>query len=135
MFLPPHQRIVLLVTVIGLAAISSLNNVLSQLGTLTARDQAVRIGSVGAGGMLPNVSTPQQQVFGTDKAAFEEVVSVRGTIPDTEAGLGLRINLGSCAACRAHPALEAGDRTPLLDEVIGNERREFRLVHHPFASQ
>ena len=134
MFLPPHQRVVLLVTVIGLAGMSSANNVLSQLGTLTARDQAVRMGSASAGLVVSNASTPQQ-VLGMGKEASEEVVLVRGTIPALEAGLSLRFNLENCGGCHAHPAIEAGDRTPLLDEVIGNERREFRLVHDPFARQ
>jgi hypothetical protein len=52
-----RRGLMLLITVIGLVAISSANDVLSQLGTFTARDPGVRVGGAGAGGMLPNLST------------------------------------------------------------------------------
>jgi CxxC motif-containing protein (DUF1111 family) len=100
-----RRGLMLLITVIGLVAISSANDVLSQLGTFTARDPGMREGGAGAGGMLPNLSTLEQRVFGLGKEAFEEVASVQGTIPDTEAGLGPRFNLDSCAGCHAHPAI------------------------------
>lgn len=116
MSLPSHQRVVLLVTVIGFAAMASANNVLSQLGAFTARDPGVRTGGAGAGGMLPNLSTLQQQVFGMGKEAFEEVASVQGTIPDTEAGLGPRFNLDSCAGCHADPA--SGGSSPALNPQV-----------------
>lgn len=116
MSLPPHQRVVLIVTAIGLAAMASTNNVLSQLGAFTARDPGVRSGGPGAGGMLPNLSTLEQQVFGIGKDAFEEVASVQGTIPDTEAGLGPRFNLDSCAGCHAQPAT-GGSSPPVNPQV------------------
>jgi CxxC motif-containing protein (DUF1111 family) len=116
MSLPPHQRIVLLVTLIGLAGMSSANNVLSQLGTFTAKDPGVRTGGAGAGGMLPNLSNLEQQVFGIGKEAFEEVASVQGTLPDTEAGLGPRFNLDSCAGCHAQPA--TGGSSPALNPQV-----------------
>jgi hypothetical protein len=106
--LPSHHRVVLLVTVIGLAAISGANEVLSQLGAFTARDPGVRTGGAGAGGMLPNLSTLEQRVFGVGKEAFEEIASVQGTLPNTEAGLGPRFNLDSCAGCHAQPATGGG---------------------------
>jgi CxxC motif-containing protein (DUF1111 family) len=108
MSLPSHHRVVLLVTVIGLAAISGANEVLSQLGAFTARDPGVRTGGAGAGGMLPNLSTLEQRVFGVGKEAFEEIASVQGTLPNTEAGLGPRFNLDSCAGCHAQPATGGG---------------------------
>ncbi|HKR80260.1 MAG TPA: di-heme oxidoredictase family protein [Nitrospira sp.] len=113
MSLPSHQRVVLIVTVISLAAMASANNVLSQLGAFTAQDPGVRMGGAGAGGMLPNLSNLEQQVFGIGKEAFEEVASVQGTIPDTEAGLGPRFNLDSCAGCHAHPAI--GGSSPSIN--------------------
>src|SRR5690242_18131506 len=66
--------------------------------------------------MLPNLSTLQQQVFGMGKEAFEEVASVQGTIPDTEAGLGPRFNLDSCAGCHADPA--SGGSSPALNPQV-----------------
>src|SRR5262245_19578812 len=96
-----RPRVLLLVTVIGLLSISIATEVLPQLGSFTARDPGARGGGPGAGGMLPNLSTLEQRVFGVGKEAFEEVTSVQGTIPDTEAGLGPRFNLDSCAGCHA----------------------------------
>lgn len=116
MSLPPHQRVVLIVTVIGLAAMASANNVLSQLGAFTARDSGVRTGGAAAGGMLSNLSTLEQQVFGIRKEAFEEVASVQGTVPDTEAGLGPRFNLDSCDGGHAQPA--TGGSSPALNPQV-----------------
>ena len=87
MSLPSHQRVVLLVTVIGLAAMASANNVLSQLGTFTARDPAVPTGGAGAGDMLPNLSSLEQQVFGLGKEAFEEDKSSLAGLRDKDANL------------------------------------------------
>jgi CxxC motif-containing protein (DUF1111 family) len=111
-----RPRVVLVVTVCGLVAMSTANDVLSQLGAFTARDPGVRTGGAGAGGMLPNLSTVEQQVFGIGKEAFEEIASVQGTIPDTETGLGPRFNLDSCAGCHANPAT-GGSSPPLNPQV------------------
>jgi CxxC motif-containing protein (DUF1111 family) len=105
-----------LVTAIGFLAMSSANDVLSQLGRFTARDPGVRTGGPGAGAMLPNLSPLEQRVFGVGKEAFEEVASVQGTIPDTEAGLGPRFNLDSCAGCHAHPAV--GGSSPAVNPQV-----------------
>ena len=109
-------RTVLLVTAMGLVAMSSANDGLSQLGTFTARDPGVRTGGAAAGGMLPNLSTLEQRIFGSGQEAFGEVASVQGTIPDTEAGLGPRFNLDSCAGCHAHPAI--GGSSPALNPQV-----------------
>jgi CxxC motif-containing protein (DUF1111 family) len=111
-----RSRVILLVTAVGLATISSPKDGLSQLGTFTARDPGVRAGGAGAGGMLPSASTLEQRVFGIGKEAFEEVASVQGTIPDTEAGLGPGFNLDSCAGCHAHPAI--GGSSPALNPQV-----------------
>ena len=116
MSLPSHQRVVLLVTVLGLAAISGANEVLSQLGAFTARDPGVRTGGAGAGSMLPNLSTQEQRIFGVGKEAFVEIASVQGTLPDTELGLGPRFNLDSCAGCHAQPAI--GGSSPVINPQV-----------------
>jgi CxxC motif-containing protein (DUF1111 family) len=66
--------------------------------------------------MLPNLSTLEQRVFGIGKEAFEEVASVQGTLPDTEAGLGPRFNLDSCAGCHAQPAI--GGSSPAINPQV-----------------
>jgi CxxC motif-containing protein (DUF1111 family) len=111
---PP--RTMMLVAAVALIAIATANDVRSQLGQFTARDPGVRTGGANAGGMLPNLSTLEQRIFGIGKEAFEEVASVQGTIADTEAGLGPRFNLDSCAGCHAHPAI--GGSSPALNPQV-----------------
>src|SRR6476469_6238577 len=88
-----------------IVAVTFAMNVQSQIAKFTASDPGVRPGSNGAGGMLPGLTSIEQRVFGSGKEAFQEVASVQGTIPDTEAGLGPRFNLDSCAGCHASPAI------------------------------
>ncbi|HEY7128313.1 MAG TPA: di-heme oxidoredictase family protein, partial [Nitrospira sp.] len=111
-----RPRVLLFITAISLLSISSATEVLSQLGKFTARDPGVRGGGAGAGGMLPNLSTLEQQIFGAAKEVFQDVASVQGTIPNTEAGLGPRFNLDSCAGCHASPAI--GGSSPALNPQI-----------------
>ena len=111
-----RPRFLLFITAIGLFTMSSANEVLSQLASFTARDPGVRGGGAGAGGMLPNLSTLQQRVFGIAKEVFQEVASVQGTIPDTEAGLGPRFNLDNCAGCHATPAI--GGSSPGINPQV-----------------
>lgn len=111
-----RPRGMLLITAIGFIAAFSSNEVLSQLASFTASDPGIRGGGAGAGGMLPNLSTLQQRVFGVGKEAFEEVASVQGTIPNTEVGLGPRFNLDSCAGCHAHP--DVGGSSPAMNPQV-----------------
>src|SRR2546425_7794097 len=78
-----------------------------------ARDPGVRTGPAGAGDKLFGLTDLEQQLFGVGLEAFEEVQSVQGTIPQTEAGLGPRFNLDSCAGCHAQPAI--GGTSPAVD--------------------
>jgi CxxC motif-containing protein (DUF1111 family) len=48
--------------------------------------------------------------------AFEEVDSVNGSVAGTEAGLGPRFNLDSCAGCHAQPAI--GGSSPAVNPQI-----------------
>src|SRR2546425_9638074 len=82
-----------------------------------ARDPGVRTGLPGAGGMLSSLTDLEQQLFTVGLEAFEEVQSVQGTIPQTEAGLGPRFNLDSCAGCHSQPAI--GGASPPLDPPTG----------------
>src|SRR5262245_4936281 len=67
-------------------------------------DPGPRGGDPGAGGPLPGLGNKEATSFNLGLDAFEEVVSVTGTIPGTEAGLGPRFNLNSCKGCHIHPA-------------------------------
>ncbi len=93
-------------------------DVLSQIGRFAAQDPGVRAESTGAGGMLPGigVGSLEQRVFAVGKEAFEEVASIQGTLSDTEAGLGPRFNLDSCAGCHAHPAV--GGTSPFVNPQV-----------------
>jgi CxxC motif-containing protein (DUF1111 family) len=98
-----------------------VDDVMSQLARFTARDPGVRTGGAGAGGTLPNLSLLEQRIFGVGREAFEEVASVQGTIQDTEAGLGPRFNLDSCAGCHAHPAV--GGTSPAVNPQVGMAKK------------
>ena len=92
--------------------------VLSQIGRFAAQDPGVRKGPAGAGGVLQGIASGslEQRVFAVGQEAFEEVGSVQGTIEDTEAGLGPRFNLDSCAGCHAHPAI--GGSSPFVNPQV-----------------
>ena len=103
-------------SLVFVAAVTFAINVQSQIAKFTASDPGVRAGSNGAGGMLPGLSSLEQRVFGTGKEAFQEVASVQGAIPDTEAGLGPRFNLDSCAGCHAFP--DIGGSSPAINPQL-----------------
>jgi CxxC motif-containing protein (DUF1111 family) len=72
--------------------------------------------------MLSGLTAFQQQVFENGREDFEEVQSVRGTIPDTELGLGPRYNLDSCAGCHSHP--DIGGTSPAINPQIEVAKKE-----------
>jgi CxxC motif-containing protein (DUF1111 family) len=82
----------------------------------TARDPGVRTSPTGAGGKLPGLTALEQELFTAAREIFQEVASVQGTIPDTEAGLGPRFNLDSCAGCHLHP--DIGGTSPMVNPQI-----------------
>ena len=90
-----------------IVAVTFAMNVQSQIAKFTASDPGVRPGSNGAGGMLPGLTSVEQQAFAIGRVAFQEVGSVQGTLPDTEKGLGPRFNLDSCAGCHGRGFLSA----------------------------
>jgi CxxC motif-containing protein (DUF1111 family) len=98
------------------------DEVFSQIARFAARDPGVRTGSNGTGGILPGLSPLDQRVFAVGKEAFQEVASVQGTFPDTEAGLGPRFNLDSCAGCHTHP--DIGGTSPAINPQVEVAKKE-----------
>lgn len=113
-----------LLTVAGLVVIgaSSASDSWSQFGRFVARDPGVRPGSASAGAMLSGLTTTEQQAFAVGREAFLEVASVQGTIPDTEAGLGPRFNLDSCAGCHIQP--QVGGSSPPVNPQVEMAKKE-----------
>ena len=72
--------------------------------------------SPGAGSPLAGLTVKEGKFFDEGKDAFEEVQSVQGTIADTEAGLGPRFNLDSCAGCHSQPAI--GGTSPSVNPQV-----------------
>ena len=109
--------------------------VFSEFSRFAARDPGVRSGPASAGVMLPGLTPTQKEAFGIGREAFLEVASVQGTIPDTEAGLGPRFNLDSCAGCHVHP--DIGGTSPALNPQVEMAKKEgakpdlngIRMVH------
>src|SRR5712692_8676350 len=86
-----------------------------------ARDPGVRGGSPGAGGPI-ELSASEQAFFEAGQDEFLEVQSVRGTIEDTEPGLGPRFNLDSCAGCHAQP--DVGGTSPFKNPQVDVANKE-----------
>jgi len=113
--------------VLSVAAIATIGaffsgEVWSQVARIAARDPGVRPTAASDGAMLPGLSYMEKQVFGVGLEAFKEVASVQGGIPDTEAGLGPRFNLDSCAGCHAHPAI--GGTSPVVNPQVEVAKKE-----------
>ena len=81
-----------------------------------ARDPGVRTDVPAAGGPLPGLGSIEQAFFEAGLNAFLEAQSVQGTVPNTEAGLGPRFNLDSCAGCHAQPA--TGGSSPAVNPQV-----------------
>ncbi len=86
-------------------------------------DPGVRDGGPAAGGPLASVAANSPvtilNFFNDGKARFQEVDSVRGTLPGEEGvGLGPRYNSRSCASCHAQPAV--GGTAPATNPQIGD---------------
>jgi len=100
--------LLLLVALLGLGSALGADGV--------ARDPGVRGAPAGAGDPLPGLSQAERDFFDAGRDAFREVSSVQGTLPETEAGLGPRFNLDSCAGCHLQPAV-GGSSPPLNPQV------------------
>src|SRR2546421_11556657 len=82
----------------------------------TAKDPGVRGGPAAAGTAIGGLTSAQQSFFNAGLDAFQEIDSVRGSIPGTGSGLGPTFNLDSCAGCHAQPAV--GGSSPLVNPQI-----------------
>jgi CxxC motif-containing protein (DUF1111 family) len=97
-----------------------------------ATDPGVRGGPLGAGGPLPGVGRRDLEFFLAGQGAFQEVDSVRGTVPDTGLGLGPRFNLDNCAGCHSQPV--PGGSSPLVNPQFAVAAKEgARNVVPPFV--
>jgi CxxC motif-containing protein (DUF1111 family) len=114
--------IVLSVAVFGVIGASFSDDVWSQMARLTARDPGVRPGSVPTDLKLPGLTPSEQRAFDVGLEAFQEVASVRGVIPGTEAGLGPRFNLDSCGGCHTQPAV--GGSSPAINPQVEVAKKE-----------
>ena len=110
------------VAMLTVIAGSFSEEVFSQIARFAARDPGVRPGSASAGAMLPDLTPLEQQVFGVGREAFLEVASVKGTVQDTEAGLGPRFNLDGCAGCHTHP--DIGGTSPAINPQVEMAKKE-----------
>lgn len=80
------------------------------------QDPGLRGGAAGAGGPLPGLTTKEGKFFDAGANEFQELQSVTGTIPGTEAGLGPRFNMDSCSGCHAQPAV--GGTSPAINPQV-----------------
>ena len=96
--------------------------VFSQFARFAARDPGVRSGSVPTDLKLPGLTPSEQRAFDVGLGAFQEVASVQGVIPGTEAGLGPRFNLDGCAGCHTQPAV--GGSSPAINPQVEVAKKE-----------
>ena len=116
------RSIVLSAAALAMIGASFSEEVWSQGARFAAHDSGVRGGSASAGAMLPGLTELEKRVFGVGLEAFEEVASVQGGLPDTEAGLGPRFNLDSCAGCHMYPAI--GGTSPASNPQVEVAKKE-----------
>ncbi|HET9597869.1 MAG TPA: di-heme oxidoredictase family protein [Anaeromyxobacteraceae bacterium] len=104
------RNVVRLVCVVSSSLVSS--------AAPAAVDPGPRGGPPGAGDALPGLAAADQAFFTAGKEDFEAVSSVQGdaVVAGTEAGLGPRFNLDSCAGCHKHPAI--GGSSPALNPQV-----------------
>ena len=93
-------------------------------------DPGIRAGAASAGGALAGLTNHENKFFTTGQTAFQEVQSVQGTIPGTEAGLGPRFNLDSCSGCHAQPAI--GGTSPGVNPQVAAATRNGATNAVPF---
>jgi len=98
------------------------DDVWSQMARLAARDPGVRPSPVPTDLKLPGLTPSEQRAFDVGLEAFQEVASVRGVIPGTEAGLGPRFNLDSCGGCHMQPAV--GGSSPAINPQVEVAKKE-----------
>jgi CxxC motif-containing protein (DUF1111 family) len=110
------------VVVLGLVAVLE--------AAFLAQDPGVRGDAPGAGDPIDGLSPAEAAVFAAGQESFEEVNSVKGTLPETEAGLGPRFNLDSCAGCHTQPAI--GGSSPFVNPQVAMARKAGATNTVPF---
>jgi len=78
-------------------------------------DPGIRTGAPAAGAVVSGASSNESKFFSAGKDAFSEVQTADGA-GGTEAGLGPRFNLNSCAGCHAFPAV--GGASPAANPQV-----------------
>jgi CxxC motif-containing protein (DUF1111 family) len=114
--------IVLSVAAFAVIGASFSDDVWSQMARLAARDPGVRSGPAPTDLKLPGLTSTEQRAFDVGLEAFQEVASVKGVIPDTEAGLGPRFNLDSCGGCHTQPVV--GGSSPAINPQVEVAKKE-----------
>jgi CxxC motif-containing protein (DUF1111 family) len=92
------------------------------------QDPGLRAGVPGAGGALPGLTTKESKFFVAGLDEFQEVQSVTGTIPGTEAGLGPRFNLDSCSGCHSQPAIGGSSPETNPQVAVANKNGATNVV-------
>src|SRR6266581_9634241 len=93
-------------------------------------DPGLRGGAAGAGSAFSNLTNKESSFFSTGSDQFQEVQSVNGSVQGTEAGLGPRFNLDSCAGCHAQPAI--GGSSPTVNPQVDVANKELATNVIPF---
>jgi CxxC motif-containing protein (DUF1111 family) len=87
----------------------------------TLVDPGVRVGSPAAGGPVSGLSTQEAKFFSDGLDRFQEIDSVKGTLPGTGKGLGPTFNLDSCSGCHAFPTV--GGSSPAINPQVAAASR------------
>src|SRR5262245_25464505 len=95
------------------------------IGETLARDPGPRGGASQVGHALSGLTRSEQALFAAGEETFREKQSVTGSLhvdgEETEAGLGPRFNLDTCANCHSHPAF--GGSAPAVNPQVAAATR------------
>src|SRR5262245_20452035 len=103
-------------SVVAVLAISLAVGLAQQSATVAVDPGPRTDASPGAGEPLPGLTVKEGKFFDAGKDAFEEKQSVKGTVANTEAGLGPRFNMNSCEGCHSEPAV--GGTSPAVNPQV-----------------
>jgi CxxC motif-containing protein (DUF1111 family) len=87
------------------ASLTALALSIASISAFAQTDPGPRSGPAGAGARIASLTVKEAKFFDAGLDSFGEVASVTGSVAGTEAGLGPRFNMTSCAGCHAHPAV------------------------------
>ena len=112
--------IVLSVAAFAVIGASFSDDVWSQMARLAARDPGVRSGAITELNCRASTTGRKRAFMRAGRLSGSGIG--QGTIPDTEAGLGPRFNLDSCAGCHTHPAI--GGSSPAINPQVEVAKKE-----------